>query len=205
MRDLAGNSYTGIITSSGWNFTTQTVDTTPPVIGSYVPTHSSSNVALDANLFAVFSESLTAVTGKTISIRRSSDNSVFESYTLPSANVGVSGTTVTINPTNNLAAGAGYHVLMDAGAFKDLAGNDFAGIATNTVWSFTTLTVDTTPPTISVLNPANNATNVAIDANLIVTFSEAVTAVAAKTISIRRISDNVVFESYTLPSANVRM
>ncbi len=188
-----------------FRFTTAAAaDVTPPVISAYAPVDNSNGVAVTSNLVATFSENVTAVATKTVSIRRSSDNSVFESYTLPHASVVVSGATVTINPTGSLASVTGYYVNMDVGAFEDAAGNDFAGITNTTTWNFTTAApADVTPPTILSYSPLDNATDVAITANLIATFSENVTAVATKTVSIRRASDNAVFESYTLPSANV--
>ncbi|MEG5031012.1 Ig-like domain-containing protein, partial [Microcoleus sp. AT8-B1] len=55
-----------------------------------------------------------------------------------STNVTVSGSTVTVNPTADLAPGTGYYVEIASGAIKDLAGNNYAGTTGATAWNFTT-------------------------------------------------------------------
>jgi methionine-rich copper-binding protein CopC len=67
-------------------------------------------------------------------------------------------------------------VVVPAGAFEDVAGNDFAGIAAGG-WNFTVkpapTPTDNTPPAVAGLSPANGATNVAISTNsLEITFDE---------------------------------
>jgi len=60
---------------------------------------------------------------------------------------------------------------------QDLAGNAYAGLAAATDFDFTTAPpADTTPPTLSTTTPADNSTNVAVSANLVLTFSENVAA-----------------------------
>ena len=59
--------------------------------------------------------------------------------------------------------------------FEDLAGNAFAGISYASVWSFQTI-IDITNPIISTFSPADDATGVAIDANLVITFDENIVA-----------------------------
>jgi hypothetical protein len=50
-----------------------------------------------------------------------------------------SGQTLTIDPTNNLVSGVGYHLLIDSTAIGDTSGGHaFAGISTTTAWNFTT-------------------------------------------------------------------
>jgi hypothetical protein len=50
----------------------------------------------------------------------------------------VSGNTVTVNPPADLAAGTAYHVEIAAGAIKDLAGNNYAGISDGPTLNFAT-------------------------------------------------------------------
>jgi hypothetical protein len=202
-KDAVNNDFAGIATNSGWNFTTISTDPTPPDLSSLSPTHNASGVAVNANLTATFSENVVAVSSKVVTIKRTSDNAVFESYTLPSANIEVSGATVTINPTGSFTNSIGYYVYMDAGAFEDAAGNDFAGIAGSGTWNFLVEASDLTPPTISTLSPVNFASNVPLNANLVATFSEAMTAVATKVIAIVKSSDLSLVESFTLPSGKV--
>ncbi len=58
-------------------------------------------------------------------------------YTLPSANLMISGNTLTINPSSDLSTGSSYYVNISSGAITDLAGNSFAGITTQIGWAFT--------------------------------------------------------------------
>jgi methionine-rich copper-binding protein CopC len=208
---LAINSQDKLVTADSYLSNSRVIvlseDVTPPTINAFSPLDGATGVAITANLVATFSENVTPVASKVVSIKRSSDNAVFESYTLPSANVSVSGSTVTINPTGSLVNSTGYYVTMDAGAFQDVSGNAFAGITNTTTWNFTTVAAaDVTPPTISSLLPADGATGVAVASNLVATFSESVVAVASKVVSIKYAGGEVpggIFESYTLPSANV--
>jgi len=49
------------------------------------------------------------------------------------------GQTLTIDPTNDLGPGVGYHVLIDSTAIVDTSGGDaFAGISSTSAWNFTT-------------------------------------------------------------------
>lgn len=57
------------------------------------------------------------------------------------AAVRISGSTVTIDPGANLPAGTAFTVNVDAGSFRDAAGNAFAGIGGNAAWNFSTAAV----------------------------------------------------------------
>ncbi|WP_313600179.1 YDG domain-containing protein [Epilithonimonas vandammei] len=71
-----------------------------------------------------------------------------------------------------------------------------------TITITTTATVDTTPPTVSSLSPADNDTNVAIDANLSMTFNENVKK-GTGDIYILRSSDNAVIQWIDVASSYV--
>ena len=88
-----------------------------------------------------------------------------------------SGNQLTINPTNGFAENHEYFVTMSPGVIRDLANNAFGGISSPTALNFTTAgTADTTAPIVASLSPADNSTGVAVDANLVITFNEAVQA-----------------------------
>ena len=55
-----------------------------------------------------------------------------------SAAISVSGATVTINPTANLAYSTSYYCTIDNGSIVDLASNPYAGFSDNSTWNFTT-------------------------------------------------------------------
>jgi len=148
------------------------------------------------------SEAVQKGTGNIV-IKKVSDNSVVETINVTAANVTVSGSTVTVNPTADLAQGTGYYVEIAAGAIKDLAGNNYAGTTGATTWNFTTtVAADTTAPTAATFTPLDNATNIAVAANLVVTLSEAVQK-GTGNIVIKKVSDNSVVETINVTSTNV--
>jgi hypothetical protein len=61
----------------------------------------------------------------------------------PAASLSISGSTLTLNPSADLAFSTGYTVEFAAGSVKDLAGNSFAGSTSN---NFTTASSPTPPP-----------------------------------------------------------
>ncbi|AEG19374.1 Ig-like domain-containing protein [Methanobacterium paludis] len=79
----------------------------------------------------------------------------------------INGSVLTIKPTVGLVNGAKYRLLLHTGSITDLSGNNVAGY----VYSFT---VDGTAPTVKIVDPANNAVNVAVSKVIKVTFSEAI-------------------------------
>ncbi|MEG5211439.1 DUF4347 domain-containing protein, partial [Microcoleus sp. ARI1-A3] len=202
IKDLAGNNYAGTTGATAWNFTTAVAaDTTAPT-ATFTPADNATSVADTANLVVNLSEAVQKGTGNIV-IKKVSDNSVVETIDVASANVTVSGGTVTINPTLELAPGTDYYVEIAAGAIKDLAGNNYAGTTGATAWNFTTAAaVDTTAPTATTFTPADNATNVAVAADLVVNLSEAVQK-GTGNIVIKKVSDNSVVETIDVASANV--
>ncbi|MEG3985172.1 Ig-like domain-containing protein, partial [Microcoleus sp. T3B2] len=199
IQDLAGNNYAGTIGATAWNFTTAVAaDTTPPT-ATFTPADNATNIAVAADLVVTLNEAVQKGTGNIV-IKKVSDNSVVETINVTSTNVTVSGSTVTVNPTADLAQGTGYYVEIAAGAIKDLAGNNYAGITGATAWKFNT--ADTTAPTATTFTPVNNATTVAVTANAVVTLSEAVQK-GIGNIVIKKVSDNSVVESIDVTSAKV--
>ena len=105
IKDIAGNNYAGITGNSTWNF--QTADTTAPTASSFTPTDDATNIAVGADLVANFSEAIQKGTGDIV-IKKLSDNSVVETIAVTNSNVTVSGSQLTINPTNDLAQTTDY-------------------------------------------------------------------------------------------------
>jgi hypothetical protein len=81
------------------------------------------------------------------------------------------------------------------------SGND-DGLAIDGLSFSASISSDTTPPTITSLSPADNATNVLVGTNLVATFSEPV-AKGTGSIEIRKTADNSVVETIPVSSASV--
>ena len=167
-------------------------DTTAPTVSSTVPSNMATGVAIGGNIAVTFSEAMDPVTVT------NSTFSLMQGTTVVPGVVNYAGTTATFNPTNNLAASTVYSAKVTTGV-KDAAGNTMVA---DKVWSFTTGNVpDTTAPTVSSTLPADASINVAVNANITATFSEAMdpATISATTISLKQ-GSTVVAGVVTSPS-----
>ena len=177
------------------------VDTTDPTLSSSVPSNNATGVALNANIVLNFSEAVIAQSGNIV-IYKASDNSVIETISVTGSLVTGSGTSqITVNPTNDLIANTTFYIQIASTAFDDAAGNSYAGISDTTSLRFTTVTTDTTNPTLISSSPSTNATGVAVDTNIILNFSEAVIAQSGN-ITIYK-ADGTLVENITVTSSLV--
>ncbi|MFD2328084.1 Ig-like domain-containing protein [Cohnella sp. GCM10020058] len=179
-KDAAGNKYAGISESNVWQFTTTTEpDTKAPTVISYSPAKEATGVAIDTNLQLTFSENVKASDADIKIYKSTNAENAAETILAISNKVSITGNVVTINPSADLEYNTIYYVKIDAGAFKDLANNNYAGIE-GSAWSFKTesapIAPDTTAPTVTSVSPADNATNVSATTNLSIVFSENVVA-----------------------------
>jgi methionine-rich copper-binding protein CopC len=159
VKDVAGNQM-----GTTFQSTFTTGDTTPPTVTATIPVNGVGNVALNAIVSATFSKAMNASTLNTTT------------FTLKTTSGGtpVTGTvtynaatfTATFTPSSSLAQGTNYTATITTGA-QDTFGN---ALASNASWAFTT--VDTQPPTVTSVSPADLSTNVATNTAINITFSE---------------------------------
>ncbi len=137
IRDIAGNAFAGIA-SGALNFTTSN-DVTPPTFNPATdssPADNDVDVLLTENIIITFSEAVNKNVGN-IEIRRTADNVLLETIDVTTGLVTGGGTAIiTINPANDYPLATDVYVLIDAGAFDDLFGNPYAGIASTTAFNF---------------------------------------------------------------------
>ena len=145
-----------------------TADVTAPTVSTYSPADNSTNVSASVNLVLTFSENIQKGTGN-ILIKEGGVTT--QTIDVTSATVTVSGNTATINPAD-FSLGAAVNIEIADGAFKDVFNNNYAGISDATTWNFSIIPPDLTPPTVTTYSPTDNSTNVANNANLVLTFSE---------------------------------
>ena len=168
--DSSSNSYAGINDKTSLNFTT--TDVNAPTLSSSTPADEATGIAVDTNIVLNFNEAVDAESGNII-IYKSSDDSQVESIPVGDAKVSGSGsTTITINPSTTLDGSTAYYVQVAATAFDDSSSNSYAGISDATTLNFTT--ADIGAPTLSSSTPADGATGIAVDTNIVLTFNEAV-------------------------------
>jgi endonuclease I/methionine-rich copper-binding protein CopC len=142
---------------------TFTVDT-PPTVASTTPANLATGVAASSNVTINFNEPVTTAGNW---------------FALTCAGVGAvtsvesgTGATRTLDPTADLPLGAHCDVTITAANVTDLDGSP-QPMAANYLFGFDIL--PDTAPTLASSNPANNAPGVPIAANIVLTFSEAVT------------------------------
>jgi methionine-rich copper-binding protein CopC len=165
-----------------------TGDTTPPLLSTTSPADNSFYADVQGGLALTFNENIKLGSGA-VEIRRASDDGLFQS--IPTANLFVDARSLII-PTTQFASNTGYYVTLAHGVVQDLAGNNFAGIAGSGALNFTT--GETVPPQLSSTSPSDSAANVALDANVSLTFNEPV--VIAEGITIYRDIDTSIFETF---------
>ena len=168
--DLAGNA---LAANYVWSFTTGAApDTTPPTITATNPANNVTGLPFNQTIAATFSEGMNPVSVTNAGFTLTGPGGVAVPGTVTYA---VSGSTATFTPSSPLSASSLFIATITTAA-TDLAGNP---LAANYVWSFTTgAAADTTPPTITATNPANNVTGVPFNQAIAATFSEGMNALS---------------------------
>ncbi len=162
-KDIFGNKYGGLSSTTAWRFTTKS----PPTVAALSPTLSASGIALNTQLAITFSEPVTGVGGKNLNIYKSS--SATTSVATISASTGVSNANeLKFTLTGSLDFSTAYFVKFDASSFKTSEGGIFSSLTQNTDWTFTTRAA----PTVSSLLPANNSTSIPVNTTLKFSTSE---------------------------------
>jgi endonuclease/exonuclease/phosphatase family metal-dependent hydrolase len=113
---------------------TYAADTDPPTVTRLTPLNNSVGVAQSGLFTIAFTENVNAGTGN-VYVKLAADNSTVQ--TIAAGTATITGNEASFNVTG-LQPLTDYYVEVDNGAFEDLAGNDFAGIANTTTWKFQT-------------------------------------------------------------------
>ncbi len=167
IKDMSNNNYAGFTNNTTWNFNTN--DLVAPLALTLSPADDALNVPVTGNFSISFTEDVQIAAAGAIELFTSAGTLV-ESFASGSAQLSVSGATVSFSTANPLTESTSYYVQITPGFIEDLSGNDFAGITSNTLWNFTV--GDFTAPTIASLNPADNSINVLLDVIPTITFNE---------------------------------
>ena len=128
-------------------------DVSAPLVSTLNPSNAATGIALNGNLVVTFNENIQKGTAGNIVVKKLSDGTIINTTAVTAASVTVSGASATI-PFTGLVYSTAYYVEMPAGTFKDIAGNNFAGITGSSIWGFTTLpqpaaTVSVNPTSLS--------------------------------------------------------
>ena len=109
-----------------------------PTLSSCSPADGATGVGVNDNIVLTFSEIVDVESGNVV-IKKSSDDSVFETIDITGSKVSGTGTTeITINPKETFVINADYYITIDASAFDDVDGASYAGINDSTTCNFST-------------------------------------------------------------------
>ncbi len=131
--DVAGNE-SPLSTDGTFDIT---IDTTAPTLSSSTPADNATDVGLTSDIVLNFDENIALGSGNIVI----SDGSQIITIDVAShgGQLSVSGTQLTINPTDDLANdGSNYNVQIASTAITDTAGNAYSGISDTSTLNFTT-------------------------------------------------------------------
>ncbi len=156
-QDVFGNDFEGITDETTWSFTTQGAESEPPLIVSTSPSNNNTDISIGQTFFSyTFDEDVTYISGNCYLINSATGETVKTGT--PTSN-GYGTWQYVYFPVGLLEPGTQYHILFEAGTYKDVFENEFEGIDDDTFWTFTTEEEEFDPPVISYLNPTNESTN----------------------------------------------
>jgi methionine-rich copper-binding protein CopC len=136
----------------------------PPSVTSTIPADGASDLPIDSNIVINFSENVNFSTSSFV-LECPTDST--RAFTLSSSGA----TSALINPSSDLPAGVSCTVTVLAANISDIDSADPPdAMLANHVFSFTT----DAPPSVTSTTPANGATNLATDGNIVINFSESV-------------------------------
>lgn len=154
IKDITGNAFAGTSSYSFNTTGTGGADTLPPVLNSWSPAAGSLISALDSNLVATFSETISKKTGTLELHSGSATGPLIESFDLASSTrVSTSGSTLTVDPTANLLPATTYVLILPAGGVQDVGLNALASASTLTFQTNSAIT----PVSTSTLVAATDA------------------------------------------------
>jgi hypothetical protein len=138
------------------------------VISSYAITANPTVDQATTKLVFNFDEDVLVGAGS-ILIYNKSDNTVFATVDASAITIDDAGDAVAVLP-KVFVNHANYYAFIPSTLFKDKFDNFYAGVTTTTGWTFSTN--DIIAPTVVSYTPAQGAVGVAVDANIVVKFSE---------------------------------
>ncbi|MCE7698030.1 MAG: Ig-like domain-containing protein [Methanobacterium paludis] len=149
-------TFSGAVSAADVNGTNSSADNISPTVTNVDPTNTATNVAITKVITVNFSEPI-EMGSNWIELQNNGTN--------VSINKSINGNVLTITPVDALNKSTTYTLLIHTGSVTDLAGN-------NVVPCVSRFTTDSTAPTVTSVDPANNAVNVAKDKVITVNFSE---------------------------------
>ncbi|MGZ9586280.1 Ig-like domain-containing protein [Paenibacillus marinisediminis] len=193
--------FAGIQNSNVWRFTTEAGSNQSPItVTSLSPANNSTGVSKKPTLKMVFNKEVYLGNGY-ITVYQGTN--AVQQHKATSANVKGGGSNTIEIALNELEDNKTYYVQVDRGAFRDSYNNEFNGIKDSTTWTFR-VSSDTSAPAISSVYPADNATNVPLNTELIMTMNKDVAIANASGIVLKRSNGSAVSVDVSVSSSDKR-
>jgi|GEM_PF-2388393 len=155
-------------------------DTTAPTLQTSTPQDDALEVPVNSDIVLTFDENIQAGSGNIIISNGQGDTRVIDVNDSSQVSFGSSkngmSNTLTINPTEDLLADSSYFIQLGEGVITDLAGNAFAGVNDETTLNFVTAPPDITAPTLQTSTPQDDALEVPVNGDIVLTFDENIQA-----------------------------
>ena len=141
-------------------------------LATTVPSDNAIQIAVNTGITLEWAGSITADDGNII-LKKSADDSTVESFASSGifllTNMMTGNVSAILSLSSNLDEDTEYYILIDSAAF-----NEFDGISSKTTLNFKT--VDNNNPSLTSSSPSDNASNVTVSSDIVLTFTEAVDA-----------------------------
>ena len=141
-------------------------------LATTVPSDNAIQIAVNTSITLEWAGSLTADDGNII-LKKSADDSTVESFASSGifllTNMMTGNVSAILSLSSNLDEDTEYYILIDSAAF-----NEFDGISSKTTLNFKT--VDNNNPSLTSSSPSDDASNVTVSSDIVLTFNEAVDA-----------------------------
>lgn len=141
-------------------------------LATTVPSDNAIQIAVNTGITLEWAGSITADDGNII-LKKSADDSTVESFASSGifllTNMMTGNVSAILSLSSNLDEDTEYYILIDSAAF-----NEFDGISSKTTLNFKT--VDNNNPSLTSSSPSDDASNVTVSSDIVLTFNEAVDA-----------------------------
>ena len=141
-------------------------------LATTVPSDNAIQIAVNTSITLEWAGSITADDGNII-LKKSADDSTVESFASSGifllTNMMTGNVSAILSLSSNLDEDTEYYILIDSAAF-----NEFDGISSKTTLNFKT--VDNNNPSLTSSSPSDDASNVTVSSDIVLTFNEAVDA-----------------------------
>jgi hypothetical protein len=135
-----------------------------PSATSFSPTDGSTGQLNTANIIITFDQEIYAGVGSIFLRSSSATGTEIDSIGITSTSISISNQTLTINPPTNLPLDTDVYVVLPSQSIKNVVGGFISTISN---YNFTTLSF-----AYSSISPADGASSVASDSNIVITFTD---------------------------------